>query len=245
MGNTFSPPNTKCNDCVFHDVGDVLDCETGARKHYRDKGVIGSIIDSNTELKFEPVVILHNFLCPYKRDKAWLEANSENTADKLNLEVTTLPYVVVVLDHDTQTLKQTLDRIYEYDNQPQEIFVVIRADRPDPNTVLAMKPLFNDFQGKWHIFFQLDNESWQEICKFNKREEFVLLVTGYPEVDNNWPRTTGSKIQNELLKFPYAENDVQSMTLIHPYYFNAFFFDYGKNWLEELKKQTCNLKYKL
>lgn len=244
MANTFSPPNTKCKDCVFNKEN-TLDCETGARQHYYDLGVnirLPPIVDGS------PVGLeLENFICPYFRDETWYPngLGEESVDAVLDEEISWLPYIAVIVDHNKQNIYKTIERILDFDNHPLEIYVVLKADRPDAESVVELKQCFDKFLGKWHVFFELDNDSWQTIMKFYKEQRFILLVNGYPNVDNSWPRNTGRKIQNDLLKFPYAENDDNSMTLIHPYYINAFFFEYGKDWLTRLKEQTCSLKYKL
>jgi hypothetical protein len=233
----FAPPDTLCRDCIFYN--NKIDCRIGRAQFYREKGI--------KVVRTEHGTIIKDFVCPYYRPESWLESNK----DKTNLiqiiqQENLIQYIPIVLHLEGQILKDTLNKIKRFDNPPKEIYVIVR-DNPDKNlkTMDLVKETLDGSGITWNTHFELEEDSWHIIFKNYNRHEFLLVINGYPEVNNKWPKVITKKIQEELLKFSYCENKKQTMMLISPYIYNAYYFEHTKKFLGMLRlernKQKCIL----
>ncbi len=233
----FAPPDTHCNTCIFYDKN--IDCRLGRAQFYKDNGI--------KVIRTENGTVIKELVCPYFRDNAWLEDKKEvtNLVTEIQKE-NKFPYIPVILNLDGQILKETLNKIINFDTPPKEIYVVVRENETtNTKTYETIKECLKDTDITWNLHLSLEEDSWHIIFKNYSRREFLLIINGYPQVNNKWPKNLGKKIQDELLKFSYAENKSQTMTLISPYVYNMYYFDHGKKFIQMLRlernKQKCIL----
>ncbi len=233
----FAPPDTQCRDCIFYDKN--IDCRIGRAQFYRENGI--------KVIRTENGTVIKDFVCPYHRPESWLESRKDKTnlvqeIQKENL----IQYIPIVLHLEGQILKDTLNKIKHFDNPPKEIYIIVK-DNPEKNlkTIDLVKDTLEGSGITWHTHFELEEDSWHIIFKNYNRHEFLLVINGYPEVNNKWPKVITKKIQEELLKFSYGENKKQTMVLISPYIYNAYYFEHTKKFLGMLRlernKQKCIL----
>jgi hypothetical protein len=233
----FAPPDTNCKGCIFYN--DKIDCRIGRAQFYREKGI--------KVIRTEEGTVIKDFVCPYYRPESWLEEQKDTTdlVQKIQKE-NLIQYIPIVLFLEGEILKDSLNKIRRFDNPPKELYVIVK-DNPDKNEKL-MELVKETLEGsgiKWNIHFELEDDSWHIIFKNYNRREFLLIINGFPEVNNKWPKVITKKIQEELLKFSYAENKKQTMMLISPYVYNSYYFEYTKKFLLMLRlernKQKCIL----
>lgn len=233
----FSPPDTHCKGCIFYN--DKIDCRIGRAQFYREKGIKVIRTGDGTVIK--------DLVCPYYRPESWLESQKDKTnlvqeIQKENL----IQYIPIILHLEAEILKDTLNKIKRFDNPPKELYVIV-YDNPSKNeeTMTLVKNTLEGSGIKWHFHVELEKDSWHIIFKNYNRTEFLLVITGYPDINNKWPKVITKKIQEELLKFSYGENKKQTMMLISPYVYNAYYFEHTKKFLGMLRlernKQKCIL----
>ena len=233
----FAPPDTQCKDCIFYN--DKIDCRIGRAQFYREKGI--------KVIRTENGTVIKDFVCPYYRPESWLENKKDVVNIVLEIQKENLiQYIPIVLHLEGEILKSSLTKISKFDNPPKEVFVIVR-DNPTKNekTMALVKETLEGTGIDWHIHFELEEDSWHIIFRHYNRSEFLLIINGYPEVGNKWPKVITKKIQEELLKFSYGENKKQTMMLISPYVYNSYYFEHTKKFLGMLRlernKQKCIL----
>jgi hypothetical protein len=232
----FVPPDTQCKDCIFYDKH--IDCRIGRAKFYKDNGIKVLRTDDGT--------IIKNFICPYYRTIDWLEEKKDISNPVLEIQKENkLPYIPVILYLNGKILEETLNKIANFDTPPEMLYVIIKEEELIQKTKETIENALKDTNIKWNLHLSLEEDSWHVIFKNYNRREFLLIINGYPQVNKKWPKVLTKKIQDELLKFSYAENKSQTMMLISPYIYNMYYFDYGKKFIQMLRlernKQKCIL----
>lgn len=232
----FVPPDTLCKDCIFYDKN--IDCRIGRAKFYKDNGI--------KVLRTEDGTIIKNFICPYYRTIEWLEEKKDISNPVLEIQKENkLPYVPIILYLDGKILEETLNKIANFDTPPETLYVVVKDEEFTPKTKEIIEKSLKGTNIQWNLHRSLEEDSWHVIFKNYSRKEFLLIINGYPQVNKKWPKVLTKKIQDELLKFSYAENKSQTMMLISPYVYNMYYFDYGKKFIQMLRlernKQKCIL----
>lgn len=229
MENTFYPPNTNCTECIF---SKETQCRLDKIRYYKTKGVNVETINSTTVLK--------NFICPYFRNLEWLE-NKKNTVDLVKeiQKENQIPYYVVLLNLSKSILIDTINKIKKFRTLPKHIYIVcdFEIGYKGLNEIVEKIPC------EWTYIFQLEENGWHNIFKTYNRTEFMVLINGYPEINNSWTKNLSTKINDSLLKFSYAENKQQKMTVIPAYIYNSYYFEYTDKWLEKLRQERWQQKY--
>lgn len=234
MENICFPPDTKCNECIFFENDS---CSINKDKHYNSKGI--TISKTNKEQ------LLKEFICPYFRTPNWSK-DKERFIHKWEEEIKTenqLPYFCVLLD--SRVPIYSIRKILEFGTKPKEIFIVM-----DKNTTIEevketydeLKELIGD-KVKWTLYHEFENNAWHQVFNVYNRHDLMLLVQRFPACGKDWAERIAVEIQDNLLKFSYAENFEKTMTLIHPYLYHSYYFEHGPNWLNKLKEERWQQKY--
>lgn len=230
----FTPQNTECKTCIFRDG---FSCRLDKIDFYKTKNIkITPTLDGN---------ILSEFICPYYRTTEWLEEH-QVTSDLVGeiRKENAIPYLPILLFMEYKLLESSLQKISKFNNKPTEVFIILNADS-NLKIIDMVERVLTGTGIHWHIHFEVEDNSWHNIFKFYNRREFLLLIKGYPEVNNNWPKILTSKIQDELYQFAYAENKSQTMMLIPAPMYKNYYFEYTVNFVNKLRteryKQKCVL----
>ena len=228
----FVPPDTHCKTCIFEDRESF--CRLNKIDFYRTKNIKIDTTDDNAVLK--------EFVCPYHRTKEWL-SNQPVNGNLVNIirEENKLPYIAILLHLGDEIVKKTIKKLLTFTTKPKEIYVIKRASDSE-KIVDEVKSLLDNTGIKWRVEFEFEENAWHNIFKFYNRTEFMLLIRGFPEIRVDWPKTLERKILDELLQFSYAENKSQTMTLISPYVYNMYYFEYTKDFLIKLRQQRHHQK---
>lgn len=232
----FVPPDTLCNNCIFYDK--EVDCRIGRLQFYNEKNL--------KVIKTDKTTIIKEFICPYHRNTDWLESKKDatNLVKEIRQE-NKLPYIPIILYLNGKILSETLAKIASFDTPPEQLYVVIKQEDDQKKIYELITSILNGTNITWNLHVSLEEDSWHVIFKNYNRHEFLLIISGYPQVNNKWPKVLATKIQDELLKFSYAENKNQTMMLMSPYIYNMYYFDYGKKFVHMLRLQRNKQKWLL
>jgi hypothetical protein len=231
----FVPIDTNCNECIFKDG---YDCRINRIALYKSKGITVVAEPSGTTLK--------EFVCPYYRTEEWLQQHktSKDIIRDIKKE-NGLPYLPILLFMEGKLLKDSLKKIKSFTIKPKEVFIIVKTGVVLHSVIQDIRSVLDNSDITWHLHVELEDLSWHGIFKFYNRPEFLLIINGYPEVSNTWPEIIANKVQDELLKFSYAENKSQTMMLIAPYIYKAYYFEHTKDFIKQLRverhRQKCIL----
>lgn len=241
MVNTFCPPDTRCNKCVFHSSKQIESgyghvCHIDKIHHYNSKGV---------EISIKDEVILKNFLCPYFRPKEWIKGkeNSIPLLEKMVRQENQIPYFPVLLFPKKNEIGPIIRKLARFSVKPKEVQIVLESSRT--NELLTISNLCKENKIPYSISFSLEDNSWHNIFNKYNRNEFLMLITGYPYLKNDWSVELTSKIQDELFTFSYAENKQNTVMLIPHYMYNSYYFEHTVNFIEKLKEERNAQKHTL
>jgi hypothetical protein len=236
MDSTFAPQDTQCDNCCFRLDG--YDCTLDKIKFYQNNGI--------TVISTPNGNVLKDFICPYYRTKEWANTNDgvgEDLVGRIRVE-NAIPYLPILLFLDDELLINSLDKITKFETRPKHVYIIVKEDIT-AEKISMIKSVLDGTGIEWHVHVELEENSWHNIFKFYNRSEFLLLITGFPTVLNDWTLTLTKKIQDELFKFSYAENASKTMLLIPAYMYNSYYFEYAKNFINALKierhTQACEL----
>ncbi len=248
MGN-FSPKNTECKKCgLYAKTDNAHVCILDKFMHYMKLGVVGGLAEysKNPEVS-DKSIVLQDFTCPYFRPPSWVKEKTElfphKKIEELIKEENQLPYTPVLLYPKKYIIGAILRKITRFSVKPKKIYIILEEDRE--SEVLEISKIAKTTELPWTINVEIMKNSWHNIIKNYNKKEFLMLINGYPYLHNDWANDLTDKIQDELLKFSYAENKSGTITLIHPYVYNCYYFEYTDTWLEKLREERHVEKYLL
>lgn len=233
----LSPPSTHCKGCIF--TNHTVECRLDKISFYKKNHIVVEKIDGRNVIK--------DLVCPYYRTEDWLLDQTDNHDTTIMSAIrreNILPYYPVFLFLGPELLRTSLRRMLTFKVLPKEIYIIFEKTT-NPSIMLDVEEIMKGTNITWHVYFELEENAWHNIFKFYNRSEFMLLISGFPTVRRDWAEVLANKVQDKLLKFSYAENEKQTMTLIPAYVYNSYYFEYGKSFLTKLRqerhKQKCIL----
>lgn len=240
MENTFCPPDTRCKKCAFHTSSKLENgyshlCWIDKIHHYNSRGVEISITDE---------LMLKNFLCPYFRPKNWIkgkESLSSAQLEKIVKQENQIPYFPIILFPKKNQIGPIIRKLARFKVKPKEVQIILESSRT--NELLTISDLCKENKIPYSISFSLKDNSWHNIFNKYNRNEFLMLITGYPYLKNDWSVELTDKIQDELFTFSYAENKQNTVMLIPHYMYNSYYFEHTDNFIEKLKEERNAQKY--
>lgn len=227
MDTIFSRPNTDCRTCIFCSN---KDCRLNKLTLYKENNI--TVLDG-------PVI--QSFICPYYRTEEWLKEhkNESNTMAVIKKE-NQIPYIAILLHLSPSILIESLNKIKKFKTPPKCIYIITEDNSPE--FIQSINNALVDLNIKWTVHFSLEKHSWHTIFNNYQRNEFLLLINGYPGVPNTWTQKLTDNIQDKLMKFSYAENKKQTMMLVSPVIYNEYYFQYGHKLFEKLREERHRQK---
>ena len=239
--------NTECKDCILLESLDSVEinkfchvCTIDKIPSYEQRGIVVSE-------DREGFPVLENFLCPFKRTNRWWEENLTQNIDDIEqyiLEENGFPYSVFIYEQKEIDMRGCVQDILKFDILPKYVHITFKYMNQDDELLRELSSLLEGAGIKYKLVINLDedlDDFYESFLAFrlNLTTPFIGVIYNRTSLKDGTLQQTSTKIQKDLLSFPYANTADNSFLLFPVSIIEEYLAEDGHRFIDRIMETQC------